>query len=97
MTSSDPPGAPLTLSDLSAIPIDRLRGVGEARRRALSADGVDDVLDLLTTYPRRWIDRSRERRIIDLEVGDESGATPPAGNSTKLLLSSSSPSPATFA
>ena len=71
MTSSDPPGAPLTLSDLSAIPIDRLCGVGEARRRALSAVGVDDVLDLLTTYPRRWIDRSRERRIIDLEVGDE--------------------------
>ena len=71
MTSGDPTGAPLTLSDLSAIPIDRLRGVGEARRRALSAVGVDDVLDLLTTYPRRWIDRSRERRIIDLEVGEE--------------------------
>lgn len=70
-TSSDPSGAPLTLSDLSAIPIERLRGVGEARRRALSAVGVDDVLDLLTTYPRRWIDRSRERRIADLEVGEQ--------------------------
>ncbi|MEY2974696.1 MAG: ATP-dependent helicase RecG [Actinomycetota bacterium] len=69
--ASDPPGPPLTLADLAAIPVDRLRGVGEARRRALAAVGIDDVLGLLTTYPRRWIDRSRERRIAELTVGEE--------------------------
>ena len=64
-------GAPLTLADLAAIPVDRLRGVGESRRRALAAVGIHDVLGLLTTYPRRWIDRSRERRIAELAVGEE--------------------------
>ena len=36
---------------------------------ALEAVDVHTVLDLLTTYPRRYIDRTREARIADLECG----------------------------
>ena len=63
--------APLTWSDLAAIGIERLRGVGDARLAALRAVGISTVADLLTTYPRRWIDRTRQRSIIDLVPGEE--------------------------
>jgi ATP-dependent DNA helicase RecG len=33
--------------------------------------GIDSVLDLLTTYPRRYIDRTRQADVSDLRVGDE--------------------------
>ena len=33
--------------------------------------GIETVLDLLTTYPRRYIDRTRQADVSDLVVGDE--------------------------
>jgi len=33
--------------------------------------GIDNVLDLITTYPRRYIDRTRQADVSDLIVGDE--------------------------
>jgi ATP-dependent DNA helicase RecG len=62
---------PITLRELAAIDVSRLRGVGDRRRASLAAVGVDSVLDLVTTYPRRWIDRTRQARVADLEVGTE--------------------------
>ncbi len=62
---------PITLRELAAIDVARLRGVGDRRRASLGAVGVDTVLDLVTTYPRRWIDRTRQARVADLEVGTE--------------------------
>lgn len=61
----------LTLRDLDAIPVERLKGVGDKKRAGLAEVGVDTVLDLLTTYPRRWVDRTNEARIADLVVGEE--------------------------
>ena len=63
--------APLTLRELDSIPVVRLRGVGERKREALAAVGVETVLDLLTTYPRRWVDRTNEARVSDLVPGTE--------------------------
>jgi ATP-dependent DNA helicase RecG len=60
---------PLTLRELDAIPVTRVKGVGEKRAESLAAVGVTSVLDLLTTYPRRWVDRTNEARVRDLEVG----------------------------
>jgi ATP-dependent DNA helicase RecG len=62
---------PITLRELAEIDVSRLRGVGERKRQALSSVGIDTVLDLLTTYPRRWVDRTNEARISDLEPGTE--------------------------
>ncbi len=70
------PGAPgvaaaLTLPELAELDLTRLKGVGEAKHKALAAVGVDSVLDLLTTYPRRWVDRTNEARVRDLLPGQE--------------------------
>ncbi len=61
----------ITLRDLAAIDVGQLRGVGEKKRASLAAFDIDNVLDLLTTYPRRWVDRSNEARIADLVPGEE--------------------------
>jgi ATP-dependent DNA helicase RecG len=69
---SDPPVAPpLRLSELADKSVSVLRGVGEARTESLASIGVETVLDMITHYPRRYIDRTRECRIADLKVGDE--------------------------
>jgi ATP-dependent DNA helicase RecG len=61
----------LSLRDLAAIDVGRLKGVGDKKRASLAAIDVDHLLDLLTFYPRRWVDRSNEARIADLVPGDE--------------------------
>src|SRR5262249_26837798 len=66
-----PVTAPITLRELDAIDVGRLKGVGEAKRKALAAVGIDTVLDLVTYYPRRWIDRSKEARVADLQPGED--------------------------
>ena len=63
--------APITLRELSEIDVGRLRGVGERKRAALASVGIDTVLDLVTTYPRRWVDRTNEARVADLVTGLE--------------------------
>ncbi|HEX2383082.1 MAG TPA: ATP-dependent DNA helicase RecG [Acidimicrobiales bacterium] len=60
-----------TLSQLAATPVTVLKGIGPERARALERLEVTNVLDLLTYYPRRYVDRSREARIGDLTVGEE--------------------------
>ncbi|HAP74581.1 MAG TPA: DNA helicase RecG [Acidimicrobiaceae bacterium] len=61
----------LTLRDLAGIGVERLKGVGEKKLASLHEVGVHTVLDLLTTYPRRWVDRTNEARVSDLEPGRE--------------------------
>ena len=61
----------ITLRELSAIGVDRLKGVGEKKLASLREVGVENVLDLLTTYPRRWVDRTNECRVRDLQAGQE--------------------------
>jgi ATP-dependent DNA helicase RecG len=61
----------ITLRDLAEIDVSRLHGVGEKKQTALAAIEVHNVLDLVTTYPRRWVDRTNEARIADLVPGEE--------------------------
>jgi ATP-dependent DNA helicase RecG len=66
--------AAITLADLAAMPVTRLNGVGAKKADALGAVGVENLLDLLTYYPRRYVDRTNEARIRDMEVGEEAFA-----------------------
>lgn len=59
------------LAQLAEIPITALEGVGDKRAEALAKLDVHTVLDLLTYYPRRYLDRTNERRIDELDVGQE--------------------------
>ena len=61
----------ITLRELQAIPVIRLKGVGDKKQAALREVDVETVLDLLTTYPRRWVDRTNEARVSDLVPGKE--------------------------
>ena len=60
-----------TLSDLSLRPVSVLESVSERKAGRLAELGVESVLDLLTTYPRRYIDRTRQADISGLQEGDE--------------------------
>ena len=62
---------PITLRELDAMPVTRLNGVGDKKGEALAQVGVESVADLLTYYPRRYVDRTKEARIRDLTVGEE--------------------------
>ena len=63
---------PLTLGDLKGLGVEILKDVGPKRKDALETLEISSVLDLLQTYPRRWIDRTNEARISDIEVGVDS-------------------------
>lgn len=63
--------APRRLRQLGEVPIEQLRHVGEKRAAALRSLGLGSALDLLTHYPRRYVDRTRRVDVSDLSVGDE--------------------------
>jgi ATP-dependent DNA helicase RecG len=56
---------------LRSLPVTVLAGVGDKTADALAQVEVETVFDLLTYYPRRYIDRTEQRAIRDLTVGDE--------------------------
>jgi ATP-dependent DNA helicase RecG len=60
-----------TLGQLERLPVSELKGVGPEKARALARLDIETVLDLLTYYPRRYIDRTKEATLADLRVGDE--------------------------
>lgn len=62
---------PLTLLDLSNIPLSRLKGIGPKKESSLNSLDIFSVLDILTHFPRRYIDRTNEAKISSLQVGEE--------------------------
>jgi len=62
---------PLTLPDLSKIPLSRLKGIGSKKETSLSSLDIFSVLDILTYFPRRYIDRTNEAKVSSLQVGEE--------------------------
>ena len=63
--------APLTWRDLAGIPLERLNSATGPRVKALGELGVAHLGDLLTYYPRRYLDRSREATVEELQVGED--------------------------
>jgi ATP-dependent DNA helicase RecG len=63
--------AATSLRRLADIGVEQLHRVGPKHRDALHAVGVESVLDLLTHYPRRYIDRTNQADIADLVEGQE--------------------------
>ncbi|GAC1312761.1 MAG: ATP-dependent DNA helicase RecG [Acidimicrobiales bacterium] len=60
-----------TLPALRRLPVTQLAGVGPRKAEALGEMDVHTVLDLVTLYPRRYIDRTNQTTIKQLEVGQE--------------------------
>ncbi|MCP3913780.1 MAG: ATP-dependent DNA helicase RecG [Actinomycetia bacterium] len=61
----------IELAELDAIAIGRLNGVGPKKEKGLTHFEIHTVLDLLTHYPRRYIDRSNQVPIAELAPGEE--------------------------
>ncbi len=62
---------PITLPELAGMGVELLKGVGPKKLQGLHSLGIEDLHGLLTYYPRRYVDRSREARVVDLVPGDE--------------------------
>ena len=62
---------PRRLRQLAELPVSVLDGVGPKKVEALATMEIETVLDLLTHYPRRYLDRTQQAAIKDLKVGDE--------------------------
>lgn len=67
MTGTD---SPITLRELAEMPLSRLKAVGAGKRaEAFVKFGIENLLDLVMHYPRRWIDRTNEARVAELHEG----------------------------
>jgi ATP-dependent DNA helicase RecG len=64
-------GGGRTLRYLDGLPVTVLESLPPKKADALGTLEVATVLDLLTLYPRRHIDRTRQSDVADLAVGDE--------------------------
>lgn len=69
-TASAPRGS-TSLAALGSIGVEVLSSVGRARREALEAVGISTVLDLVTHYPRRYLDRTNQVDVVRLAEGSE--------------------------
>jgi ATP-dependent DNA helicase RecG len=57
---------------LAELPVTELKGVGDERAKALvEAFGIETILDLVTHYPRRYLDQTRMATIRELREGDQ--------------------------
>lgn len=63
--------APRSLAYLSAVPVERVKGIGPKRAARLAEAGVASVADLLLHVPRRYIDRSRRYELATAPLGEE--------------------------
>ena len=61
----------LTLRELAGHRVDELKAVGPKLARGLAEMGVENALDLLDHYPRRYVDRTQRAEIAELSIGDE--------------------------
>ena len=62
---------PITLRELDGLDVSMLKGVGDKRLGALRDFGIATILDLLTFYPRRWVDRTNQAGVRELRAGEE--------------------------
>ena len=60
-----------SLPDLAGIGVDKLKGVGPRHMASLREMGITTILDLITFYPRRYIDRTNQAAIADLVEGEQ--------------------------
>ena len=71
--SDTAPTGPITFPELSGMSLTRLKSVGDGKRaESFGKFEVQNLLDLLTHYPRRWIDRTKEATIASAIEGADS-------------------------
>jgi ATP-dependent DNA helicase RecG len=79
------------LAQLDRLPVTELKGVGPDRARALAKLGIESVLDIVTDYPRRYLDRTKEARIADLRPDEQATVLVRVVRSTTVRARSGKP------
>ncbi len=74
--------SPIDITELKNISVAKLKGVGEKRYKKLAEIEIRDLYDLLTYYPRRYLDRTKEAAIADLLEGEEASIFVTVDNTT---------------
>ncbi len=59
------------LDDLARTPLELVPGLTPKVRRGLHALGIENAFDLLTYYPRRYVDRTRRVAVAEAVPGEE--------------------------
>ena len=70
-TGAGAPAPGRRLQQLADLPVTVLRGVGQAVARDLGELGIATVFDLVTHYPRRYIDGTRMLTVDRLAEGEK--------------------------
>ncbi|MDA8355080.1 MAG: ATP-dependent DNA helicase RecG [Actinomycetota bacterium] len=92
MTEATPSGAQggRTLRFLAGQPVSVLESVSAKKAEALRRWGVETILDLVTTYPYRYIDRTRRLDVAELVAGGpgalEAGRGAEAGRAAEAVV-----------
>ncbi len=60
-----------TLVELTKTPVETLKGIGPTRSKGFNALGIETLYDLITYYPRRYIDRTRQSPITGSAIDQE--------------------------
>ncbi len=60
-----------SLVSLDRIEVGRLKGIGARRSEVLAKVGLKTVYDLICYYPRRYVDRTNQRKIAEIAIGEE--------------------------
>ena len=59
------------LRELAELPVTKLNGVGPERAKVLAQIGITSIFDLLTHYPRRYIDKTKQSTIREARVDEQ--------------------------
>ena len=59
------------LGRLAELEVSVLNGVGPKKAKSLAKAEIHNLLDLITHYPRKYLDRTKEARIVELMEGEE--------------------------
>ncbi|MDP1794451.1 MAG: ATP-dependent DNA helicase RecG [Acidimicrobiales bacterium] len=60
-----------TLRELQGYEVAKLRGIGPKKLESLKVLEIETILDLLTHYPRRYIDRTQQTSIRDVKIDED--------------------------
>jgi ATP-dependent DNA helicase RecG len=63
------------INPILAVNVQSVQQVGKVRAQKLSKLGIRTIGDLVTYYPRDYEDRNKEKRVDELEDGDECAVT----------------------
>ncbi len=70
------------LERLASLPVTALKGVGDKKAKGLAKTEIHTLLDLITHYPRKYLDRTKEARIAELAEGEEASVLVTVNNTS---------------